>query len=44
MNNKKNTFLALIFFTGLAMLAADFLILLFFGNTFSQLRDRKSVV
>jgi hypothetical protein len=36
----KNAFFALIAGTGLAMLAADFLILLFFGNTFSQLRFR----
>jgi methyl-accepting chemotaxis protein len=40
MNNKKYTFMALIFFTGLAMLTADFLILLFFGNPFSSLRFR----
>jgi len=40
MNNKKYTFLALIIGTGLAMIAADFLILLFFENTFSQLRFR----
>ena len=37
MKNKKYTFLALIIVTGLAMLAADFLLLLFFGSTFSQL-------
>ncbi|WP_461257021.1 methyl-accepting chemotaxis protein [Treponema sp. R80B11-R83G3] len=40
MKNKKYNFLALVAGTGLAMLAADFLILLFFGNTFSQLRFR----
>ncbi|MDR2716503.1 MAG: methyl-accepting chemotaxis protein [Treponema sp.] len=43
MNNKKYTFLALIVGTGLAMLAADFLILLFFENTFSQLCYRLGV-
>jgi methyl-accepting chemotaxis protein len=40
MKNKKYTFLALIFLTGLAMMAADFMILLFFGSTFSGLRFR----
>ncbi|MDR0474561.1 MAG: methyl-accepting chemotaxis protein [Treponema sp.] len=40
MKNKKNTFLALIAGTGSAMLTADFMILLFFGNSFSQLRFR----
>ncbi|MDR0456293.1 MAG: methyl-accepting chemotaxis protein [Treponema sp.] len=40
MKNKKYDFMALIFSTGAAMLAADFLILLFFGNSFSQLRFR----
>jgi methyl-accepting chemotaxis protein len=40
MNNKKYTFLALIIGTGLAMIAADFLILLFFDITFSNLRFR----
>ncbi|MCL1958811.1 MAG: hypothetical protein FWF68_04350 [Spirochaetes bacterium] len=40
MNNKRYTFLVLIIVTGLAMIAADFLILLFFENTFSQLRFR----
>jgi methyl-accepting chemotaxis protein len=40
MKNKKYNFLALVIGTGLAMLAADFLILLFFGNTFSNLRFR----
>jgi len=40
MNNKKYTFLALIIGTGLAMIMADFLILLFFENSFSQLRFR----
>jgi methyl-accepting chemotaxis protein len=43
MNNKKNTFLALIFFTGLAMLVADFMILLFFASSFSQLRFRLGI-
>jgi methyl-accepting chemotaxis protein len=38
MKNQKNNFLILVFLTGLAMIAADFLILLFFENTFSQLR------
>ncbi|MDR2598022.1 MAG: methyl-accepting chemotaxis protein [Treponema sp.] len=40
MKNKKYTFLALIIGTGLAMITADFLILLFFEITFSQLRLR----
>jgi len=40
MKNKKFNFIALVIGTGLVMLAADFLILLFFGNTFSQLRFR----
>jgi methyl-accepting chemotaxis protein len=40
MKNKKYAFSALIFWTGLAMIAADFLILLFFGNTFDRLRFR----
>jgi methyl-accepting chemotaxis protein len=40
MKNKKYTFLALVFWTGFAMPAADFLILLFFENTFSNLRYR----
>jgi len=43
MKNYKYTFTALIFFTGLAILAADFLILIFFENTFSQLRFRLGV-
>jgi methyl-accepting chemotaxis protein len=38
--NKKYSFMALIFLTGLAMLTADFLILLFFENPFSSLRFR----
>jgi hypothetical protein len=42
-NNKKYTFLALIIGTGLAMITADFLILLFFENTFSQLRFRLGI-
>jgi len=40
MNNKKYTFLALVIGSGLAIIMADFLILLFFENTFSQLRFR----
>jgi hypothetical protein len=40
MKNKKYSFMALILCTGLAMIAADFLILLFFGNSFSQLGFR----
>jgi methyl-accepting chemotaxis protein len=40
MKNKKHTFLALIIGTGFAMIVADFLILLFFESTFSQLRFR----
>jgi len=40
MKNKKHTFFALIAGTGFAMIAADFLILLFFENSFSQLRFR----
>jgi len=43
MKNKKYTFMALIFLTGLAMLAADFLILLFFENPFSHLRFRLGI-
>jgi methyl-accepting chemotaxis protein len=43
MKNKKYTFLALVFFTGLAMIAADFLILLFFENPFSYLRFRLGI-
>jgi methyl-accepting chemotaxis protein len=43
MKNKKYNFLLLIFGTGIAMLAADFLILLFFGSSFSQLRFRLSI-
>jgi len=40
MKNKKYTFFTLIAVTGFAMIAADFLILLFFENTFSQFRFR----
>ncbi|MDR0301603.1 MAG: methyl-accepting chemotaxis protein [Treponema sp.] len=40
MKNKKYTFFALIFGTGFAMVAADLLILLFFGSSFSSLRFR----
>ena len=43
MKNNKYTFLALIVGTGLAMITADFLILLFFENTFSQLRFRLGI-
>jgi len=43
MRNKKYNFLVLILGTGLAMLAADFMILLFFGSSFSQLRLRLGV-
>jgi len=43
MKNKKYTFTALIFLTGLAMLAADFLILLFFETPFSSLRFRLGI-
>jgi methyl-accepting chemotaxis protein len=40
MKNQKFNFLALVFVTGIAMVAADFSILLLFENTFSQLRFR----
>jgi methyl-accepting chemotaxis protein len=43
MKNKKYTFMALIFFTGLAVLTADFLILIFFDSSFSQLRFRLGI-
>jgi hypothetical protein len=43
MKNKKHTFMALIFLTGLAIPAADFLILIFFENMFSQLRFRLGI-
>jgi methyl-accepting chemotaxis protein len=43
MKNKKYAFMALIFLTGLAMLAADFMILLFFENPFSNLRFRLGI-
>jgi len=43
MKNQKFTFFALIAGTGLAMIVADFLILLFFENTFSQLRFRLGI-
>ncbi|MDR2716562.1 MAG: methyl-accepting chemotaxis protein [Treponema sp.] len=43
MKNKQYTFLMLIFLTGLAMMAADFLILLFFGGSFSYLRLRLGI-
>jgi len=40
MKNQKNSFMVLVFVTGIAMVVADLLILLFFENTFSQLRFR----
>jgi methyl-accepting chemotaxis protein len=43
MKNQKYPFMALIFLTGLAMLAADFMILLFFENPFSRLRFRLGI-
>ena len=43
MKNEKYSFLVLITAAGFAMLAADFLILLFFKNTFSQLRFRLGI-
>jgi methyl-accepting chemotaxis protein len=43
MKNKKYTFMTLIFLTGFAMLAADFMILLFFENSFSSLRFRLGI-
>jgi len=43
MKNQKYNFLALVFVTGMAMMAADFLIPLFFGSSFSQLRFRLGV-
>jgi len=43
MKNKKYTFMALIFLTGAAMLIADFLILLFFGSSFSGLRFKLGI-
>jgi len=43
MQNKKYTFITLIFLTGLAMLIADFLILLFFETPFSKLRFRLGI-
>jgi methyl-accepting chemotaxis protein len=43
MINQKKNFLILVFLTGLAMIAADFIILLFFENTFSQIRFRFGV-
>jgi len=38
MKNQKYNFLFLVLGTGIAMLAADFLILIFFGSSFSRLR------
>ena len=43
MKNQKYNFLALIFLTGIAMIAADFLILLFFGSSFSHIRYRLGI-
>jgi len=43
MKNKMYSFLILVFLTGIAMVAADFLILLFFVNTFSQFYFRFSI-
>jgi methyl-accepting chemotaxis protein len=43
MKNKKYTFIALVFWTGFAMMMADFMILLFFENTFSQLCFRLGI-
>ncbi|MDR2597941.1 MAG: methyl-accepting chemotaxis protein [Treponema sp.] len=43
MKNQKYNFLFLVFGTGISMLAADFLILLFFGSSFSQLRLRLGI-
>jgi methyl-accepting chemotaxis protein len=43
MKNKKYSFMALIAATGFAMIAADFLILIFFENSFSHLRFRLGV-
>jgi hypothetical protein len=43
MKNNKYAFFALIAGTGLAMMMVDFLILLFFVNTFSQLRFRLGI-
>jgi methyl-accepting chemotaxis protein/ActR/RegA family two-component response regulator len=40
MKNKKYNFLALIIVTGFAMMAADLMLLIFFGSTFSGLRFR----
>ncbi|MDR2596712.1 MAG: methyl-accepting chemotaxis protein [Treponema sp.] len=43
MKNNKYTFFAFIVGTGFAMITADFLILIFFENTFSQLRFRLGI-
>jgi len=43
MKNQKYNFLALVLITGVAMIAADFLILLFFGSSFSTLRVRLGI-
>jgi len=43
MKNQKYNFLALVLGTGIAMMAADFLILLFFGSSFSLLRFRLGI-
>jgi methyl-accepting chemotaxis protein len=43
MKNQKYNFLTLVLITGVALIAADFLILLFFGNSFSHLRYRLGI-
>jgi len=43
MINKKYVFLILVLFTGVAMVLADFLLLLFFGHNFSELKFRFGV-
>jgi len=43
MKNQKYNFLLLVLGTGVAMLAADFLILLFFGSSFSMIRFRLGI-
>ncbi|WP_461257922.1 methyl-accepting chemotaxis protein [Treponema sp. R80B11-R83G3] len=43
MKNQKYNFLTLVLGTGIAMMTADFLILLFFGSSFSQLRFRLGI-
>jgi len=43
MKNQKNSFLTLVFLTGAAMMVADFLILIFFGSSFSHLSLRLGI-